>query len=234
MGFSSESLEEFKALYQAAITAEDTRLVQLKDTMLKLLVDNAEARVKLVQPKAMVPHPKNRGGSKMQWSKIYEKGSKIINVGVSLAECGPNKAVAFEEDHKSRNMARAHIALCKTSPYYALYEDPDLVEVGSVGCGHWNRMLACILDRRPVPPKYQAKLCEAGKTHLDPDRLSRDQPALKHLLECGLKTTVIKKSIEDRFPALPNLLQKALNVEHHIGEGPVQIVITTIQIQFFQ
>ena len=193
MGFSKPAFQKFSSLYNAAVAADDTRLVQIKDQMLKLLVDNEEARVKFVYPKAMVPHPKNRGGSRMQWSKIYEKGAKIISVGVSLLECGPDKAIAFEEDQRTRHMAHRHIELCKTSPYYARYEDPDQVEAGSVGCGHWNQMLACILDRRPVPEKFRAKLCEPGKANLDPDRLSRDQPALKQLLENGLKTTVIKK-----------------------------------------
>ena len=155
----------------------------------------------------------------MQWHKIYLKGSKIIAAGVSLSECGPNKAVAFEENPLKKTMGAAHVELCKTSPHFALYTDPDAIEAGSVGCGHWNQFLACIIDKRPVPPQFVNKLCESGHPNLDPERLCWDQPVLRDLLQRGLEMTVIKHHVEIEYPQLPNIFQKALNVEHHIGEG---------------
>ena len=116
-------------------------------------------------------------------------------------------------------MGKNHINLCKTSEHYASYIDAEVVEAGGVGCGHWNQFLACIIDRRPVPHQFVDKLCEPGHPNLDPDRLCRDQPVLRGLLHHGLEFTVIKYSIESEFPQLPNIIQKALNVEHHIGEG---------------
>ena len=198
-------------------------LVKLKDDMIQLLMDAGEARIKHVHCKAMVPHPKNRGGSKMQYQKIYLKGSKIITVGVSLTKCGPDAAVAFEENPQTKVMAHAHRALCKTSKHFASYE--ETVECGSVGCGHWNQFLACIHDGCEVPKEYQGKLCEPGRTTLDADRLSKRQPVLRQLLNDGLRVTVIKHDIETAFPKLPSIFQKALNVEHHIGEGALYVFI---------
>ena len=222
MGFNKA---KFDKLYENACnaTANDTRLVQLKDDMLKLLLESGEAFVKYVQPKCVVPHPQNRCGSKMQWVKIYTKGSKIIAVGVSLVECGPEKAVGFSINPMDKSAALSHIKRCSTSEHYASYTDPDVVEVASVGCGHWAQFLACIVDKCVVPAMFVDKLCENGRNQLDGDRLCRDQPALQVLLSQGIQFTVIKHTIEAKYPKLPNILQKALNVEHHIGEGRVQL-----------
>ena len=154
----------------------------------------------------------------MQWTTIFAKGEKIMNVGVSLAACGPDRAIAFEET-ESYASAKAHQELCKTSVHYPVYDDIEAVEGCTVGCGHLNQFLACIECGTPVPEKHQASLCEPGRPFLDKDRLCRDQPALQHLMTNGLRFTKIKRSVEKEFTALPHIFQKALNVEHHIGEG---------------
>ena len=102
--------------------------------------------------------------------------------------------------------------------YFAKF-DPHAIEGGSVGCGHWNQFLACIVDSRPVPERFRNDLCEPGNPCLDGARLSRDQPPLTGLLTDGLKFTMIKYEVEVEFPETPNIFQKALNIEHHIGEG---------------
>ena len=135
---------------------------------------NNEAIEKYIHPKAMVPHIKNRGASKMQWTKIWQKGTKILVVGPSLDACGPDRAVAFGEEG-DKPSARAHVALCKNSEFYADYDDVNDIEAASVGCGHWNQMLANICDRIPVPKEYQGntKVCEAGRPYLDKDSWCR-------------------------------------------------------------
>jgi hypothetical protein len=125
--------------------------------------------------------------------------------------------VAFEDNPHTKVMMKTHMDLCKSSKHYAKYDEH--IECGSVGCGHWNQFLACIWDGCEVPPQFQSKLCEQGRTKLDKDRLCKTQPVLKELLEDGLKVTVIRHTIETEYPKLPDILQKALNVEHHIGEG---------------
>ena len=230
MGFTASQKVEFEKLYNVACDASEARLVQLKDSMLELMIESGVARIKYLPPKCVVPHPKNRGGSQMQWRKIFQKGSKIISVGVSLQECGPNKAVAFDV---GKDAALAHISLCKTSVHYPSFTDPEAVEAGSVGCGHWNQFLACIHDKVEVPKEFQAKLCEVGYTRLDPQRLCRDQPALKPLITQGLQFTLIKSGMEAYYPQLPHILQKALNVEHHIGEGQRMCVCVCVCVHVY-
>ena len=180
--------------------------------MLKLLVDGVRLASSTCIQRLLCHIQENLGGSKMQYMKIYTTGSKIITVGVSLAECGPNKAVAFEINPLDKKIALEFIKLCSSNNHYASY----------IGCGHWNQFLACIIDKAQVPSQFVAKLCEPGREHLDGDRLCRDQPALRKLLDHGLQFTVIKHSKDIEYPQLPNILQKALSVEHHIGEGHEQ------------
>ena len=61
------------------------------------------------------------------------------------------------------------------------------------------------------------QLCEEGHHFLDPVRLGRDQHDLRKCLE-GLKWTMINHSVEAQFPRTPHIFQKALNIEHHIGD----------------
>ena len=42
---------------------------------------------------------------------------------------------------------------------------------------------------------------------------------MSNTLSTGLKWTYIYAHIVEKYPELPNIFQKALNVEHHIGEG---------------
>jgi hypothetical protein len=72
MPFTAEQKKTFTALYDTAVNSkhEEAMLVKLKDDMIAVLTSAGEARVKHVHCKAMVPHPKNRGGSKMQMMEI--------------------------------------------------------------------------------------------------------------------------------------------------------------------
>ena len=61
---------------------------------------------------------------------------------------------------------------------------------------------------------------EQGGAKLDRHYLSTSQGSqFASTIDMGLKWTVIPYKIESRFPQLPHFFQKALNSEHHIGEG---------------
>ena len=218
MVFTTQQSAQFDELYRAATNADDTRLVKLKDDMLRLLLAAGECKRKHVHVKSMAVHPQNRGGSKMEVLKVYSKGAKIIAVGVSWTKCGPDVCIAFEDDPAKRHIAKAAAELSRSSTSFAQYDEGQ-VEGGSVGAGHWNQFLAAIEDGREVPPMYRDRLCEHGRTCLDKERLCRGQPVLREILEKGLVWSIVSWRIESRFPRLPNIFQKALNVEHHIGEG---------------
>ena len=229
VGFTAALLTRFTELYKSAEQAADgsddckARLRQLLDQMIEVLTQAGLAEERQMHCKKIAPNVSTRSGARMRWQKIFEKGAKIISAGVSCKECRPNRAVAFYEDPLNKKHGAAHAKLCKSSPHYAKYE-ADLVEAGSVGCGHWNQFLACIHDKVPVPEKYREALCEKGNPFLDPVRLCRDQPDLAKCLE-GLRFTMIHHCVAKEFPRTPHIFQRALDIEHHIGEGLVGFII---------
>ena len=215
---SDEQKLRFESIYKDACSAKDSRLVMHKDALIEILMDIGEARFKYVVPLSMAVHPQNRGGAKIRIEKIFAKGAKIIQVGVSLTKCGPDSAVAFEDDPNLRTAATQMMSLCNESPSFGKYNESQ-IEGGSVGSGHWNQFLACIESNALVPEEWRPQLCEPGCDHLDKERLCRTQPALRKILASGLQWTFCSWRVEKCYPELPAIVQKALNVEHHIGEG---------------
>ena len=222
MGFTAMQKQTFDEKYKAACNADDTHIVKLKDELLQILMQANLSTERHVHCKSMAVHNKNRGGSKMQTVKIYQKASKILTVGVSLTKCGPDSAIAFVDNPATQIIAKTHVDWSKTSPHVANY-NLESIEGGSCGCGHWNQFLAALYDEVECPEMFGDRLCENGCTHLDKERLCKDQPVLRELLKHGIRWTMINKDVEIMYPELPSLFQKALNVEHHIGEGPYNV-----------
>ena len=225
VAFDKKLFEMYYAKAEAC-TRNDDRLVQLVDLMISMLKQSGRAKEKYVHAKSMAPHPANRGGCMMQAHKMFRKGAKIIKVGVSLSRCGPAQAVAFENNPITNHVRKNMRKTVDSAPQYFQNVAPgeSMIEAGSVGCGHWNQFIAAIIDCKEVPEEFRGNLCEHGKTHLDPERLCKDQPVLKIILDLGLKFTVIEHAVETEYPKLPNLIQKSLNVDHHIGEGYTYIL----------
>ena len=48
----------------------------------------------------------------------------------------------------------------------------------------------------------------------------------------GLKFIMIDSIVEKEFPELANIFQKALNIEHHIGEGSINVDVPHEHIRF--
>ena len=97
MGFTLEQRDQFQFLYTKACEMKDhSKIVQLADQMIQLMLQAGEAKIKNVPCKGVIVHPSNRGSAAMQARKFLIKGSKILSMGFSLARCGPDRAVGFE------------------------------------------------------------------------------------------------------------------------------------------
>ena len=91
------------------------------------------------------------------------------------------------------------------------------IRYGSLGGGHLNQFLTSVNARRLTS---EAFLWEHTGAHIvDKARLCASDPVLDNLCHNGLTWTIIPHSIGSAFPLLADMVQKALNVEHHIGEG---------------
>ena len=223
MGFTVEQSAKFEALYHAVTNVEDdTKLVQMVDEMIKLLVDTGEAQVKNISVSRIVPHAANRAGSLMEAHKVYTKGAKIMNVGFSLARCDHRRAVAFQAKPGDTSGIMNFVKHANRSPSFANFNAED-VEACSVGCGHLNQFLAAIEHECVVPSGFEDNtdlFGNRGGKKLDKHLLCKCQgQQLETTLDIGLKWTFIPFKFEKDYPQLPHVIQKALNADQHVAEG---------------
>ena len=220
MPFSVAEETKFKELYDTACSmVENAKIVQLGERMVHMLIDASEATVRKMPPRNIVPHGANRGGAKMQIQDIYKKMDKILKVGFSLQKCDCSRAVAFQRCESNAAGIKKFLAYAK-APTFAKFE-ADRIEALSVGCGHLNQGLAAIGDEAMIPTELQSlSSMVANKGKLDKYIIfKKDDGALESTVRDDLIWTIIHANIEAKYPKLPNILQKALNVEHHIGVG---------------
>ena len=226
MGFTEEQRKEFETLYNSLSRAgTDMKLSQTVDTMIALMLAAGEAMEKQIHVKHCVPHKANRSGALMQIRKIFLKGFKILHVGFSPDRCDPKRAVCFQRNPSDDRDLRRWTDYANKEPCLATF-DPNMVEAETVGCGHLNQFLGCIYDEVMVPPEFcyddgpfQTK---DGAKYLDKHQVCKADGIYKKLADVlakGLTWTYIPYTMYSRYPKLPHMIQKALNVEHHIGEG---------------
>ena len=123
MGFTSDQCAKFEALYKSASAVhDDLKIVQIVDTMLELLVKSGEAQVKNIGVTRVVPHKANRAGSLMEVRKIYQKGSKIMGVGFSMARCDHMRAVAFQVKPGDDRDVKSFVEYANNSPHLATFD----------------------------------------------------------------------------------------------------------------
>lgn len=182
--------------------------------MIEILARSSEGYTCYIDPKQMGIHPKNRSGKKMQSKTMQKKGYKIVNVGFTTQLCGPDKAIAFENNPITNNVEN-HTMRLTADEHFATYVVGS-IRAGSAGCSHLNQFIAAVKDGAKT---YYADLCERGSDNISTSLVAGKNSELEKVISSGLQWFVIKYQIEDKYPELPLLVQRALNVEHHIGEG---------------
>ena len=216
MPFSTEQKRLFDLMYTKACDLRDeNKLVTLLFQMLELLQKADEAYVAYVLPLHMGIHPKNRGGKRMSPLAMQKKGHKIYVVGFTPKLCGPDRAIAFEVDPASKHIEKHTLQITSASESFAQYR-PGTLRGGSVGCGHLNQWLAAVGCGAKTDFK---DLCDPGKSHIPPRLVTEGKDALKNAVNFGLEWLMIRSGIEKDYPEVPSIIQRALNIEHHVGEG---------------
>jgi len=214
----------FEEAYTKAMNATiDSILVGLMDLMFRMLAQSNQADQIFMHPSRVVPHNSNRGGANMEYRKMFTKFGKILGVGFSKTKCGPSRAICFQRKPSTKMNL---IERASASPYFATYDDKK-VDAGSAGCGRLNQGLEAANQEVEVPREFRedGDLVQPGQTHMSKHDICKKDEAVTHCqdlrtaMDVGLKWTYIYSHVEDAYPGLPNIFQKALNVEHHIGEG---------------
>ena len=152
-------------------------------------------------------------------STFQKKGHKIGNVGYTPALCGTDRAVAFEVNSVKTHIEDHTIATTSASNMFAKYER-GVIRGGSCGCGHLNQFLAAVLDGAET---MYTDLCDAGETKYSWRVVSKGNEKFEKAIQNGIVWFMIKWEVERDYPELPNIIQRGLNVEHHVGEGAFSI-----------
>lgn len=163
-----------------------------------------------VLPKDTLTHPSNRGGSMLNAADVWEKGHRMVKVGVqpSLLNEG---AVAFElatEEGMRKRQLDANVALVKAS-------GDTLAPVT-----FQERFLT-------VATSHTAAFCKAAEQGLkgplgfpvDP----KQDPGLQQLCSKGWPFLVLSNAVEVKWPQLPSYIQSALNAVNNSYQQMTEI-----------
>ena len=222
MPFTSEQSERFEELYKKCRDSkDDSSMVAEVYEMLEILLRANFAYEVTMSPLHVGIHPKNRSGKKMVGATMQKKGMKVHKVGFALALCGTNKAIAFENNPMTLHCEKHTLTITRASPMFAKYQEGD-IRAGAVGCNHLNQWLAAV---KSGAVSLHPHLCEPNKNTFCATVVASDNAALQSAISDGLKWCLIKWSVEEKYEELPAIMQRALNVEHHIGEGDLFSII---------
>ena len=219
MPFTSQEKVAFDALCKKAVSLKDgdDKLVSIFWKMLDM-ARKADLTIDVeIPPWQVGVHPQNRGGKKMSAVTMQKKGHKIAGVGFAYKFCDKDRAIAFAVNPSSDHIESHTLSILNSSDYFGSIKKGTL-RAGSVGCGHLNQWLLAF----PCgATSYYKDLCFEGKAVMSKDLITDGENAeeLKVAITRGLLWTVLSYELEVMFPKLPSIFQRALNVEHHVGEG---------------
>ena len=195
------------------------KLVGAWETIQSMLVQSGWAYYQDLVPEFVAPHPQNRSGDGVNPDKAHKLGMKIVSLGYSAkrasdatcfeAPTAPARSAAF---YKSANdIAALSNGLCP--PWHAT---PKFYSVGGSNTNLFFRAL--VGGARTNIPKLQDERGNINKATLLAD------PALKGVVEVGMRWLVLSERCGREFPALPAFIQNALNAEAKEPQTEVEII----------
>lgn len=212
MSLSKDCHAELHILVMRAVgEPDDSRIRKCTDDMIAVCLKHNYASVQTIHPKAVGVHPKNRDGEGLLLGRAVSRGEKILSVGFSWKVVALD-AICFEDHPGHRQIADFTMDQCAANPGMAQYVRHE-VKFGPVGATHCNHWLAMVGDESPCT---SPTLSEDGK--MSQRKVFVDKDA-KHAVEHGLKWVAISYLVEEAFPAIPTIIQRALNASSQMGEG---------------
>ena len=214
-----ETYAAFQAAYESSMGASPeatAHIVANYEIMMDSLVKSLLIQTRVLPADNVGVHAQNRGGTCMSGQVFMAKGRKIVEVGTSTRLCGPERCVAMEDIPGINATYDRMERMAEGCPMFGR-PSKKLIKYGSLGSSHLNQFIHAVCEGRPT---LEEMLWTAtGDKVIDHDRLWKNDSVLKDLCRTGLTWTIIPHEIGTMFPFLANMVQKALNTEHHIGEG---------------
>ena len=210
-----EDAKAFASLMSPCQTADaDAKFVTLIDEMMLIAVRCGAVRTLRLGVDDVGVSPFNRNKKLLSGRDVHTLASNLAKVGFSWQRCGPQRAIAMQENPRTKEIAAATTKLC---------EDPLIAPMGkamplagSLGCGHLNQSLRLHKHKHHTPI---VDLQEHGGARLDTDRLCADDPQLRKARDEGLVWQMIEYRLQEQYPDLSGFISSALNVENAVARA---------------
>ena len=185
-----------------------------KEAVALLLEERVAYTIEKAHPRFFFVHPKNSSGLGLSAHNCHRNGERIAQVGADASQL--QNSYAFEVQPVHNPMARdLQIGFNKylISSSKGLLADPTGYErFLTVGCGHTVAFCKAAAAHCITPnPKLQD-----NERRIDKGALCRD-PVFKTMIEDGWSWTIIPAFIDEQFPELATIAQKALNASNHVA-----------------
>jgi len=188
-------------------TSDHAQIVSICDEVIEhLVVDKLALKGVEIYCKRVGVHPANRGGLGASGRKAHTIGSQVHDIGFSESY----DAICFEDEH--HKCEEFTLKLVSEDEFLARYEKGE-IEYGSAGATHLNQFYAAATDKRP---SECTNVSDNG--FLSPTKISNNRPRVAHVLEKGLRWTVIKSPAEILYPTLPDVVQRAKNAPQAVAQ----------------
>ena len=178
------------------------QVVYLVDSMIKCLFALESATKRFVHPKKVAIHKANRDGLGVVEESVH--GILVDIDGDGFVWSAVDEACAFE-DALDRRHAKFTADMCNSEPALASFR-VDEIEIAGVACVHTNQALAAAIDG--VPTEHESIAFDG---HISTAKLSAKNANMSAAIEHGLKWTIIPRWVDEKYPALADLIQRAKN-----------------------
>lgn len=166
-----------------------------------------------VSPQHVLVHPDNRGKLGLNPFNVHRNGAFIKRVGADRTQL--TQATAFElspmEPKRSQQLKMNSDLISRSAGLLAPLNGSE--RLLSVGCGHTVAFCRAALVSCPTP---QASIADASGC-LNVQMLTKLDPEFKIMLEKGWSWTVLPWQVEEVWPRLPDLAQRALNASNSVA-----------------
>ena len=219
-GFSPALVTKVQSIIDKAASGGCAPLSAYKDICDVLTQEKVLKRMVLTCD-AVACHPSNREGCGLNPHNVHRNGSELVRVG-----CDPHLLtsavcieLAVDPVMKSKQLAFNRTMVEQSAGLLAPLNGSE--SMLSLGTGHTTAFLRALKNRciTPVPELAGEDGCLRSESILQKDA------RLKEVLENGFGWLVFPWAAEVAWPALPALVQRALNSSHGVSSLPTELSV---------
>ena len=209
--YSKHVVAEVEKLLQTPVSDQPI-IVTWKKILAVLKREGIMKEKRLIHPRRILAHPKNRGGLMLNGFNVRANGSKVAKVGANRSELHGATVIEMSPfGATKKEQIDANIALAAKSA--GLIPPPNGEEDSlSLGTSHMVCFIRCVLAA------LKACFTNIGDDNgnLSAELLSRD-PEYGAMIKEGWEFDVIPWQCEATWPLLPEFAQRALNAANAVA-----------------